>query len=398
MRRLAALGVALTAVAGCREPATCDDCDTLVIAVTGEPTSLIPPLVRETVGRDITDQIYERLATLKPGGSPADPAAYRPGLAARWERPDSTSIRFVLRSGAAWHDGRPVTAGDVVFSFAAFTDPELGAAADALIDRVTVTAEGDTAVVVRFDAPDGEMMYDATYGVRILPAHLWSELPRAQCAADTSLARIVGSGPFRLTSWTRGQSLMLERAAAASDGIQRMVWRFAGDQDAAVNLLLAGQADLIETVTSPSAREQVSGDSLLREIPYPSAVQGYVGLRHVSANGAPDPILGNRAVRRALVLALDRGTLIRAVIGPDAVVPPGPISRAMWIWDDAIATLPYDTTQAARLLDSAGFARAADGTRRRGATRLTVDILSPEPARSAATWPRASRRCGGRSG
>ena len=68
----------------------CPTCDTAVIAAISEPASILPPLVDQTVGRDIGDQIYERLAVLKPGGAPIDTAAYRPALAAR---PGSGSIR-----------------------------------------------------------------------------------------------------------------------------------------------------------------------------------------------------------------------------------------------------------------------------------------------------------------
>src|SRR2546428_2177631 len=65
---------------GCRSgTSTCARCDTVVIAATGEPTVLLPPLVRETVGRDIGDLVFERLAVLPAGASPGDPGAYTPG-------------------------------------------------------------------------------------------------------------------------------------------------------------------------------------------------------------------------------------------------------------------------------------------------------------------------------
>src|SRR5882672_9337185 len=95
---------------GCRaRRAGCAECGTVVVAAVGEPTSLVPPLVSETVGRDISDQVYERLANLAPGAAPIDLTAYRPGLADRWERIDSLTWRFHLRPRARWHDGRRVT-------------------------------------------------------------------------------------------------------------------------------------------------------------------------------------------------------------------------------------------------------------------------------------------------
>src|SRR5690606_29827191 len=85
------------------------------------PTAaLLPPLVMESVGRDVGDLVWERLAALAPGGAPMDEGAFQPRLASRWERLDSLTLRFHLRPGAAWHDGAAVTGRDVAFSFAAY--------------------------------------------------------------------------------------------------------------------------------------------------------------------------------------------------------------------------------------------------------------------------------------
>src|SRR5262245_35595102 len=75
----------LALAAGCGRRRDCPRCETLVIAATGEPAALLPPLVGETVGRDVSDLIFERLAELPGGASPLDSSAYRPALAQRWE-------------------------------------------------------------------------------------------------------------------------------------------------------------------------------------------------------------------------------------------------------------------------------------------------------------------------
>lgn len=378
--RVLPLMLLLTGLA-CSGEAPCADCDVLRIAATGEPTTLVPPLVNETVGRDVTDRIYERLAILAPGGSPTNPDDFRPGLAVRWTALDSSGWRFVLRPGATWHDGQPVTAADVVFSFRAYADTALGSPAPALVGRVSAEAEGDSAVLVRFLRPTPETLYEATSSVRVLPEHVWGAVPAAEWSADTGLSRIIGSGPFRLGEWTRSQALTLHRVDPAPGAVNRMVWFFAGDQDAAANLLLAGQADLIETVTSPSALALVERDTNLVRVPYPSAVYGFLGFRHRTANGAADPVLGDRTVRRALVAAIDRTALVRAVLGPETAVPAGPVSRASWLWNDNAASIAYDTTLANRWLDSIGYRRGGDGIRQRGGRRLAVDILVPGTSR-----------------
>ncbi|MBW8839944.1 MAG: hypothetical protein JF602_08850, partial [Gemmatimonadetes bacterium] len=181
-----------------------------MVAAVGEPSTLIPPLVSETVGRDIGDQVFERLADLRPGAASIDSAAYEPALATRWERVDSLTWRFHLRAGARWHDGRPVTAGDVRFSFDAFSDSTIGAAAQSVLaGRVAIVPEDSATFLVRFTEPSPEQLYDATYHVRIIPAHVWSKIPRASWGADTALADLVGSGPYRVAQWQRGQFLTL---------------------------------------------------------------------------------------------------------------------------------------------------------------------------------------------
>ena len=167
--------------------------------------TILPPLVTETVGRDIGDQIFERLAVLEPGRAPIDPAAYRPALAASWERVDSLTWRFHLRPGARWQDGRPVTSEDVRFSFQAFSDTAINSVSQPyLAGRVEVTPEDSATFLIRFAAPSPEQLYDATYHVRVLPKHIWGTVPPASWAADTSTARLVGSGPFKLDRWRAG--------------------------------------------------------------------------------------------------------------------------------------------------------------------------------------------------
>jgi peptide/nickel transport system substrate-binding protein len=349
-----------------------------VIAATGEPSSLFPPLVYETVGRDISDQIFERLAVLRPGAATIDSTAYAPALAERWVRVSDREWRFFLRPDARWHDGSRVTAEDVVFSFEAFADSALDAAArPALAGQVTAEAEDTATVVVRFTRDYPEQLYDATWHVRILPAHVWRPIPREQWPSDTALAHLVGSGPYRVAEWVRGQSLRLEAAPGSSAAVSRVVWRFAPDADAALNLLLSGEADIMEHLGSPARVERARSDTALRLISYPSAAYGFLGFKIQDDRGAAHPLLGSRALRRALAMAVNRPLLAEGVLGPGTKAPPGPMSRVLWILDEHIAALPYDTARAARLLDSLGWSPQAAGPRRRGAQALKFDILVP---------------------
>ncbi len=353
----------------------CARCDTIVIAATGEPSSLIPPLVVETVGRDIMDQVFERLANLTPGKPPSDTAAYQPGLADKWERIDDLNWRFHIRPGARWQDGTPVTARDVVFSFEAFTDSVLDSpAASEIRGQLSVAAEDDSNVKVTFRRNYPEQLYDATWHVRVFPAHVWDGLPREQWANDTTISHLIGSGPYRIQSWVRGQALTLvsDTTSPRRGKLARAVWRFASDPEGALNLVLSGEADLMESIGSPERVARVEGDSALRTLSYPSAAFGFLGYR-VKGH----PLLSDRSVRRALNQAIDRSTIATVVYGKGAEAPPGPMSRLLWLWDDQVAVLPYDTAAAAKAFDAAGWPRGADGIRHKGSTKLSFDILVP---------------------
>jgi peptide/nickel transport system substrate-binding protein len=380
-RTLLSITASLIAAIAC-QPAKrpCTGCGTAVVAAVGEPSSILPPLVYETVGRDIGDLIFERLADLEAGGSPVDTGAFVPRLASRWERLDSLTWRFHLRRDARWQDGRPVTAEDVRFSFDAFADSVLDAPARlSLFDRIQVQVEDARTVIVRFAEPSPEQLYDATFHVRIIPAHIWSGVPRESWSADTSAERIVGSGRYRLRRWKRGQHLVLEADTTGSrqPHIGRLVWRFTGNPDAALNLVLSGDADLLETLGSPQNARRFEGDTLFELRSYPAAFYGFLAFRIADNKGRAHPLFGNRDLRRALSSGVDRATVAKALFGEASEAPNGPMSQLLWINDRKVAVLPFDTAAASRLLDEKGWRQDPSGSRMRSGQPLAFDILVP---------------------
>ena len=192
------------------------------------------------------------------------------------------------------------------FSFEAFSDSALGSVSQPyLAGRVEVIPEDSATFLVRFAEPSPEQLYDATYHVRVIPKHVWESVPRASWAADTSTARLIGSGPFRLERWERGQFLILSADIAGREpsGVRRAIWRFTADPDAALNLVLSHEADLLETAIGPERAKRAAADSMLRLISYPSAAYGFLGFnlyrpaaaRAASAAGGSGDAAGTRA-------------------------------------------------------------------------------------------------------
>ena len=328
---------------------------TAVIASVAEPSSLVPPLIYDAASRDLADLVYERLATLAPGGASIDSTAYRPALAQRWERIDSVSWRFQLRPDARWHDGTPVTAADVVFSFQLYADSIIDALArDQVAGRITAVAEDSATIRLTFARNRPEQFYDATQHVRILPRHVWEPMGPSALLADTALSHLVGSGPYRVAAWRHGESLELRadtlRPVDRRAGLERVVVRFAGDPGAAVNLLLSHEADLMETLVSSQDADRVASDSTFRLDQHPSVVYGFLAFKVADDRGRPHPTLGSRDVRRALAMAVDRQAVATNAFGTGVEVPAGPVSAMSWIGSDGIKQLGLDTAAAALAL------------------------------------------------
>jgi peptide/nickel transport system substrate-binding protein len=372
-----------------------------IVIVTGaQANAPVPTLIEGaqnvTANQDVADQLFLRLAGLGPGLITAGDREFVPLLARSWTRRDSLTLVFELDPRARWHDGTPVTSRDVLFTMRRARDTEIAPRLANVTRRIAaVEAEGAHTVVVRFREVYAEQFYDATFHTAILPAHLLEHLPPTAEAWQQFVAHPIGSGPYR---WVRRhQAEFIELAGneeffLGSPGIKRVIIRVAVDPNARLNLLLSGEADATENIPPPLTNvERVEATKHLKVVAVPSSNLGYL-LFNYRDPANPDrahPILGDRDVRRALILALDRQLLVRAVLGRFGEVPYGPVSSQLWIRHGAPPPEPQDQSTARRLLAGRGWVdRDRDGVRenRRGeplVLRLQVPVTSEQRQRLA---------------
>jgi len=391
VRRLAPLALVLAAACTSRGGGVCrgEYCGTIVFAAIGQPVSLLPPATSHRLDRDISDQIFLKLADVGPDLNTVGDAGFEPQLADRWAWTDSLTLAFHIDPRARWQDGRPVTAGDVAFTFAAYADSALGAADRDNLKRIaSVTARDSSTAVFQFREHYPEMFYDAVYYLRILPAHLLRALPLPQWRSAAFGRSPVGDGPYRFVRWNPGQSVELAADSNFFLGrphVRRLLWRFAGDLSVAVAQVIAGEADAIEVLVSPANLERARKAPRLVLYPYPGSVFTFVTFNlRVHGGASAHPIFGDPMVRRALVSATDRIRMTRSVFGEAAKVPPVPIPEswtALWFRD--LPVPPYDTALASRELEQRGWRLGSDGVRRRGGRKLafTLTVPSTSPAR-----------------
>ena len=130
--------------------------------------------------------------------------------------PDRSSVTYRLRANARWHDGRPVTPEDVIFSFNAFkaNSPQLGA-----YYRHVTKAEksGEREVTFIFDGPGNRELPQIVGQLPIFPKHWWEGTDKSGRKRDitqTTLEPPLGSGPYQLKEFAPGRNIVYEKVAA----------------------------------------------------------------------------------------------------------------------------------------------------------------------------------------
>jgi len=356
---------------------------TIVVATPGEPDYLLPPLAAQIVGRQVTDLLYDRLAEIGDNLSTVDDKGFKPQLAARWEwAPDSLSIVFHLDPKARWHDGQPVRASDVRYSLNLVKDPAFGSPTAPLVTNIdSISVRDSLTAVAHFKRHTPEQFYDLAYQVYIVPEHILGNTPPAQLKTAEVARRGIGSGRFRLVKWDAGKQVELVADTLNYRGrpkLDRVVFSKSPDFNSAVTRFLSGDADVFE-ILRPENIEKLKGDTLRRAVPYPSLQYGYLALNLIDAAhpGQPHRIFGDRAVRRALTMAVDRRSMLQNVFGGYGFPLFGPFPHSLPVADTTLPQLPYDTVKARALLDSAGWTVGADGVRVKNGQRLEFTITVP---------------------
>jgi len=386
MKRPAVLG-ALAAAAflgACREASRCpgDWCGTAVL-VTQEPGVLLPPVTQTDADFWVTEMVFSKLAELGAGLNTVGDSGFVPELAEGWTWEDPTTVRFTLHPRARWHDGQPVTAQDVAFTFDVYRDSLVNASARPLLEQIaSVTPTDAHTVTFRFHHAYPEAFFDAVFQMWILPRQWLDSVPRSRLSSHPFGRHPIGSGPYRFVRWTTGQSI--ELAADSSyflgrPGLRRVLWRFIPDMTAGVTQLVAGEADATQALVTPELLERLRGAPQLTLRPYPLPAYSYIAF-NLRAPGRPaslHPLFSDRELRRAITMAVDRDAVVRAVLGELGEVPSGPFPPWLWIASDSVRALPFDTAAAVRSLDALGWRPGAEGVRARSGQRLEFDLLVP---------------------
>lgn len=361
---------------------------TLVIATTTDPNLLFPPLIVSLTARQVAEQIYDYLIVVGPEMNTFGDAEFRPRLAESWEwSPDSLSIAFKVNRKARWHDGVPADASDVRFTYQVYTNRQLGSPdAEELSNIDSVTTADSLTANFWYHTRSPHQLLDASQ-MMILPRHILEKVPPDSLREAGARLNPVGTGRFRLHSWTRSSSLELTADTAnyrGRPGVNRVIWTIVPNHATAVMKLFGGEADVFEPMKPENVAELTRHRDLrMQSMPGTDYVFLGFNLHDPKRPTRQHPLFASRELRRALTMAVDRTSLVRNVFDTLAAVAIGPTVRIFPTTDTTLKPISFDSQHASAILDSLGWRDTpAQGIRKRDGQELAFTALVPSSSQS----------------
>jgi len=357
MRKLFALA-ALLALAGCHSAPR--DPGTVVFLIESSPANLDPRIGTDGQSEHIDELLFDGLVA-RDSSFPLTPA-----LAERWEQPTPLTLVFHLRTGVRFHDGRPLTAADVLWTInsmrsGAVISPK--AAAYATID--TIEAPDGRTIVFHLKHPDNFLLTNLSTGaIGIVPSGSGRDFWQHP----------VGTGPFRFVSQQIDQDVVVERNPLSWSVVPKLARvRFAVVPD---------------TITQSLELEKGSGDVAVNSLPMDSlpVLAARPNLQVEDTDGTQiqylafnlrDPLLKDVRVRQAIACSIDRDLLIQTLLRGHAQPAVSLLPASHWAFTAEVPRYDYDPARAASLLDESGHPPGKDGIR----LHLTMKTSNVEDVR-----------------
>ncbi len=336
---------------------------TLTTLLTPEPPVLILGVNSQGPTLIAASKIYQGLLKYSPTLEPL------PQLAKAWSiSTDRRTYTFTLQDGVTWHDGTPMTAGDVLFSIMQF-HMELSPRSRAVFNRIKAATSPDPhTVLLTLDAPFEPflLMFDVTT-TAIVPKHVY-DAPGATAAEyrnNPGNQTPIGTGPFKFAEWQRGNFIRLVRHdkywKPDQPYLDEIIYRIVPDSQSRGLALQTGQvmmtaANDIEPFDVPRFREQPNLEVTTKGWEF------FSPLMWIELNHRVKP-LDDVRVRQAISHAMDRDFILRRLWFGVGKVATGPIASTTRFYDKATKLPGYDPKRAAALLDEAGLKPNAQGIR-----------------------------------
>jgi peptide/nickel transport system substrate-binding protein len=365
--------------------------DTLALITATGAATLSPPLFAQespkrggtlVIGttqtpRHLNGAVQSGIATAMPSTQIfASPLRYddkwqpQPYLAESWKlADDGKSLTLNLRKNALFHDGQPVTSADVAFSVMAIKANHPFQTMMAPVEKVE-TPDAHTAII-RMSTPHPAILLAMSPALcPILPKHIYDGGDLKTNPRNSK--DVVGCGPYKLTEFTSGQRIVLERFdkffLPGKPYLDKVVISINPDSASLMLGLERGDVQMLPFVSIPTDLRRLANDKNVALTP-----KGYEGIGPINwlAFNLTRKPLSDLQVRKAIATAIDKKFIAKVLMGGFAVVDDGPIVPSSPFAVPDVVTYPVDLKKAAAMLDAAGYKEGANGER----FKLTIDYI-----------------------
>jgi len=357
----------------------------LIHTMTTDIATVNPILVSDTYSGWITGFVFESLV----GGNPVD-GNPSPGLADYWEiGADGVTYTFYMNPNATWHDGQPVTADDVIFSFDAVLAEDSLSVRKSTVElflKEYKKVDDYTVQLVGIE-PSAVFVENTAAQFAIVPKHIWEAVPFGDWASDPGStgqdpSRVIGSGPFTFIEWVLGDRVTLAKNPDYWDtesipNIDEYIYRVVADPASAIASLQTGESDVVE-VSFSQANPLRESNPELQVIDFDTlSFNFYIANQDASKT----ELFTDVKVRQALHYALDRDLMAETVYQGFAIRADGtqPVLSIAYAPDRINTIYTYDPEKAKALLEEAGWVDSdGDGIREKDGVKFSFETTYSE--------------------
>lgn len=293
-----------------------------------------------------------------------------PSLAESWEFDKVTNTyTFKLRSDVKWHDGEKFTADDVKFTLEVIMNPDNASEIASNYEDITnIEIVDETTIKITLKAPNVAMLDYLVVG--ILPQHI---LEGKDISTDEFNKKPIGTGPFKLEKWDKGQSITLAKNSdyfVKEPGLDKVVFKIVSDDKAKAMQLKSGELDLAQVTPNDSEIFKDNKD-------FTTNIMKTADYRGILYNSNSEFFKNNKGLPNALSYGIDRKAIVDNVLLGHGDVAYSPLQMGPYNNLD-IEKFEYNPEKAKQEIEKLGWKLGSDGIYEKDGKKLEFEITAGE--------------------
>jgi len=348
------------------------DGDWLIYHMGAEPGTLNPLTARDVAENRVnSNKIYETLITRD-----NESLELKPLLAESWEiSEDKLTYTFKLKENIKWHDGKPFTSEDVIYSYNSIMNPKVDAPQLRAYYQEIQKVEALDEYTVKFTyARPYFLALEFCGGMPIIPKHIFEE---GDINKNPAGRHPIGTGPYIFSKWETGREIVLEKNPeywGEKPKIDKIVFKIINDPNVAFQVLRKGEIDF-SGLTPIQWEKQSNTDKFKNSInKYSYFAPNY---RFIGWN-IDKPFFTDNRVRKAMTHLVDRKLILEKIQYNLGAIVTNPFYLKSKEYDHSIQPYSYDPERAKELLNEAGWIDTnSDGIRDKDGVKFEFEFLIP---------------------